>query len=201
MSLIFAGFVALTILALTPGPDMAVATKVTLSQGVRAGVIASLGICTGVLAWGAVTVAGLAALIHTWETGFTIVRWLGAAYLVWLGINSLRTPKHIDSSQSAGVGRSAYKAGLISNLLNPKIAIFYSSLLPQFVPAGYSPAVVMSGLILGHWFVSVVWLIIYVNGIGKISAWMNRPRISRAMSAATGSILIGFGVRVALTPT
>ena len=200
MSLILAGVLALTILALTPGPDMAVATKVTLAQGARAGVIASLGICTGVLAWGAVTVAGLSALIHAWETGFTIVRWLGAGYLVWLGISALRTPAHSATAQSGEVGRSAYKAGLISNLLNPKIAIFYSSLLPQFVPAGYSPALVMSGLILAHWVVSLLWLIIYVNGIGKIAEWMNRPRIARTINAVTGGILIGFGVRVALTP-
>lgn len=157
MAVLFASAVlALALLTVLPGPDMAVVTRVALAHGRAGAVRAGLGIVSGLLVWGLLTVAGLAALLAASATAYTVVRLAGAAYLVWLGVQALRsscTGALIDPAQVHGPGTTsatAYRTGLLSNLLNRKIAVFYTGLLPNLVPSGAPHTITLVALVLVH---------------------------------------------------
>ncbi|MCX5196014.1 LysE family translocator [Streptomyces sp. NBC_00249] len=209
----------LALLTLVPGPDMAVVTRRAVSRGRTDGLLTVAGIAGGLLLWGALTVAGLAALLAASAEVYLVVKLAGAAYLCFLGIQSLRRPgggPDADADSGAGAdsgsgsasgggaagGRrgeagSGWRTGLVSNTLNPKIAVFYTGLLPTLAPADLSPAAGMALLVLVHVLLTLAWLGTYVYVLTRARRFFTRPRVRRAMDRVTGVVLIGFGVRVA----
>jgi threonine/homoserine/homoserine lactone efflux protein len=194
----------LTVLTVVPGPDMAVVTKRAVSCGWRDGLRTAGGITAGLLVWGVLTLVGLAAVLAASAVAYTVVKLAGAAYLIVLGVQSLlrsrrgRTGDPAAAEGAAPAG-SPWRTGLVSNLFNPKIAVFYTGLLPTLAPAGLSPHAGMALLVLLHAAITVVWLGGYVMLLAKARAFFERPAVRRALDRVTGVVLIGFGVKVATT--
>jgi threonine/homoserine/homoserine lactone efflux protein len=189
----FFGVSALVIV--TPGQDTALTIRNTLRGGRRGGVLTALGVATGQCGWALATSAGLAALLVASEPVFHAIRWFGAAYLIFLGLQSLaravrgREAAHGRSRRA----RSSYRQGLVSNLGNPKMAVFFSSLLPQF---GHTFAGL---LVLGFVFaaMTLTWLSTYAFAVAKAGDVLRRPAIRRAVDALVGAVLVAFGARLA----
>ncbi|MFG2338868.1 LysE family translocator [Streptomyces yangpuensis] len=208
----------LALLTLVPGPDMAIVTRRAVTRGRGDGLRTVAGIAVGLLVWGALTVAGLAALLAASAEVYLVVKIAGAAYLCLLGLRSLLRPGAepsggaADGAGEAGVGAAgvgaagvgaaaggAWRTGLVANVLNPKIAVFYTGLLPALTPPGLRPAVGMALLVLVHVLLTVVWLGTYVYVLSRARRFFARPRVRRGLDRVTGMVLIGFGVRVATT--
>ncbi|MFG2387711.1 LysE family translocator [Streptomyces lavendulae] len=192
----------LALLTLVPGPDMAIVTRRAVSRGRADGLRTVGGIAAGLLLWGALTVAGLAALLAASAEVYLVVKLAGAAYLCFLGVQSLRRPGggpegDPNGTRSDGGSGSAWRTGLVSNALNPKIAVFYTGLLPTLAPQGLRPAAGMALLVLVHVLLTLLWLSAYVYVLSHARRFFTRPRVRRAMDRVTGVVLIGFGVRVA----
>lgn len=196
-----AAVLALALLTLLPGPDLAVVTRLALSHGRAEAFRGSFGIVSGLLVWGLLTVAGLAALLAASPTAYTVVTFAGAAYLVVLGVQAIwqsRTIRETTAATSAPGVAKGFRTGFVSNLLNPKIAVFYTSLLPNLVPAGAPTAVTLVGLVLVHALLSSAWLTLYAALLLRAAGVLQRPSTRQALERVTGVVLIGFGVRVAL---
>jgi threonine/homoserine/homoserine lactone efflux protein len=189
------------ILVITPGVDMALVTKNALLHGRAAAQATALGINVGIFFWTIAAAAGLAAVIAASATAFTAIKLVGACYLVVIGVRALLASRHAAASSST-VRRpvstaAAFRQGLTSNLLNPKIAVFFTSLLPQFVDAGQ--ANVRDLLILGALFnaMGVVWLLVYAAIAARGRDVLRRPRVRRAFDRLSGVALIALGARLA----
>ncbi|MFD6968500.1 LysE family translocator [Streptomyces sp. NPDC059949] len=200
----------LALLTLVPGPDMAIVTKRAVTRGRGDGLRTVAGIAVGLLIWGALTVAGLAALLAASAEVYLVVKLAGAAYLCWLGIRSLYRPGAEPADERPEAGGSApgrpksgrggaWRTGLVANVLNPKIAVFYTGLLPALAPPDLGPALGMGLLVLVHVLLTVVWLGTYVYVLSRARRFFAQPRVRRALDRTTGVVLIGFGVRVATT--
>ncbi|MFD8414244.1 MULTISPECIES: LysE family translocator [unclassified Streptomyces] len=203
----------LALLTLVPGPDMAIVTRRAVARGRADGLRTVAGITVGLLLWGVLTVAGLAGLLAASAEVYLAVKLAGAAYLCFLGIQSLRRPGAVPAPEGPGTedagtedpgvraeGAGAWRTGLVSNALNPKIAVFYTGLLPALTPSGLRPAAGMALLVLVHLLLTVAWLGTYVYVLSRARRFFGRPRVSRALDRVTGVVLIGFGIRVATTP-
>ncbi|MFF4318287.1 LysE family translocator [Streptomyces sp. NPDC001568] len=194
----------LALLTVVPGPDMAIVTRRAVSRGRADGLRTVGGIAVGLLLWGALTVAGLAALLAASAEVYLVVKLAGAAYLCFLGIQSLRRPPGAGEEVPGHGGdgsAGAWRTGLIANVLNPKIAVFYTGLLPSLAPEGLPPAAGMALLVLVHVVLTMVWLSTYVYVLSRARRFFARPRVRRTMDRVTGIVLIGFGVRVATSAT
>jgi RhtB (resistance to homoserine/threonine) family protein len=199
----FVGIAALVIVA--PGPDTVVVTKNALLYGRRAALATSLGVNTGLLIWTLAAALGVAAVVRESAVAFTVLKLVGAVYLVWLGFQALRAARRHaapdalhTTGQNPRVGALlGYRQGLLSNLGNPKIAVFFTGLLPQFVSPG--KPVLEPFLLLGGLFVlmTVVWLCGYALVAARASALLGRPRVRAALDRVTGVVLVGLGVRLA----
>lgn len=197
----------LAVLTVVPGPDMAVVTKRAVAGGWQDGLRTVGGITAGLLIWGVLTVIGLAAVLAASATAYTVVKLVGAAYLVFLGARSLfhgvRGRSGAGTSTPAPTSRhstgSPWRTGLVSNVLNPKIAVFYTGLLPTLAPAGLAPDAGMALMVLLHAALTVGWLSSYVLLLAKARTFFAKPAVRRIMDRATGLVLIGFGVTVATT--
>lgn len=190
-------------LTMVPGPDMAVVTKRAVASGRQDGLRTMAGITTGLLVWGVLAVAGLAAVLAASAAAYTVVKIAGSGYLVVLGAQALlqsrrgRTP-----APTADVARprgNPWRTGLVGNLLNPKIAVFYTGLLPTLAPAGLPPHTGMALLVLVHAVLTAVWLGGYVLLLSRARGLFERPAVRRAMDRVTGAVLIGFGLKMATT--
>ncbi len=190
-----------TIITITPGPDLALVTRVVVAQGRAAGWRTSLGVVSGHLLWGIGSALGIAALISTSTVLYTLLRLVGGAYLVWLGLHALMSRAPVRSAPTAPQATSApgalgpYRQGLVNDLLNPKIGAFYTTLLPQFAAPGQP--VVLSSLELAATMALIVaiWLIIYVAVLATVGGFY-RPTVQRALERFIGVVLIGLGVHL-----
>ncbi len=200
---IFLGIAAVVIVV--PGPDTAIVTKNALLHGRRAALGTALGVEAGLAVWTVASAFGVASLVRASDTAFTALKLIGAAYLVWLGVQALRAagrraadPVEEPGRSAALDGRRGFRQGLISDLANPKIGAFFTGLLPQFAGPGHP--VLLPFLALGGLFVlmTVVWLCGYALVAVKASAVLRRPRVRAWIDRLSGVILIGFGVRLAL---
>jgi len=201
----FLPFLAISILLiLIPGPDTAIVTKNALLGGRRAGVFAALGVTMGLTVWTIAAALGIAALLQASAVAFLVLKIAGAIYLIWIGIQMLRARDLVAAATSAGHGVAppnghgkALRQGLLSDLSNPKIAVFFTSFLPQFVHTTGSPFVPL--LALGGIFavLTLVWLATYGAVVGHASDFIRRPRVRKSLDRFTGIVLIGFGVRLA----
>jgi threonine/homoserine/homoserine lactone efflux protein len=185
------------LLTITPGVDMALVTRTALERGPRAARHTAAGICTGLLVWAALSAVGVAALLATSAEVYTVLRLAGAAYLIYLGVQGLLRaagPDHVEAPRMQG---SPFRQGLTTNLLNPKIAVFYTTVLPQFIGPG-DPVLTTSLLLASiHAGLGLVWLSAYGSVVARAGDVLRRGRARRALDAASGAVLIGHGVRLA----
>jgi threonine/homoserine/homoserine lactone efflux protein len=184
----FAGLAALVIV--TPGPDTALTVRNTLAGGRVNGVRTALGVATGQAVWTLAASAGVAALVAASQPLFTAVRIAGAAYLVWLGLVTVRGRGDVELFASRGSG---YRQGLLSNLGNPKMVVFFTSLLPQF-GTGFAA---LAALGLAFCAMTLVWLSLYAVAVARAGRVLLRARVRRALDALTGTVLVAFGLRLA----
>jgi len=210
------GFLVLSaIVILTPGPDTMLTLRNSLAGGRRGGWFTAIGVVTGQLIWTLATSAGLAALLVASRPAFFAVKIAGAIYLAWLGIGSLirairPAPDNSLTSSASGGHPSAqaqksstfrnpvaFRQGLWSNLENPKMAIFFPSLLPQFAPG--TGGTFASLLVLGLIFVLLTlgWLGLYSIAVARAGDFLRAGRVRRILDGSTGLALVGFGIRLA----
>jgi threonine/homoserine/homoserine lactone efflux protein len=197
-----AAFLGVAVLVIvTPGPDTAITIRSTLLGGRIGGVMTAFGVIAGQACWTLAASAGIAALLVASEPAFLAVKFAGAAYLVYLGVQALlaairREPPPGPQPRRAGPALppgKAFRQGLISDLGNPKMAAFFTSLLPQF---GSS----FSGMLaLGLTFCALtwLWLALYATAVAKMQETLRRPRVRRTMEAITGTVLVALGIRIA----
>jgi RhtB (resistance to homoserine/threonine) family protein len=193
------------LLIVVPGPDTALVTKNALLHGRSAALGTSLGVTMGLVVWTVATALGLAAVVRASAIAFTALKIVGAAYLIWLGVQALLAARHQRAPAVGGspvrarhlAGRGGFRQGLASDLANPKIAVLFTSLLPQFV-AARTPTL-MPFLLLGAIFVTMtlLWLLGYSLLAVKASSTLQRPAVARALERFTGVVLIGLGLRLA----
>jgi threonine/homoserine/homoserine lactone efflux protein len=194
-----------TIVIVTPGPDTAVTVRNTLLYGRLAGILTALGISTGQAVWALATSFGVVALLVASEFLFLAVKYAGAAYLIYLGLHAVigawRGGDGRDTLIEAGAARlrpgRAFLQGLMSDLGNPKMAIFFASLLPQFAPPGEGLFAALMTLGLVFSLMTFLWLAAYALVIAKAGEVLRRPTIRRWIEAVTGTLLVALGVRIA----
>jgi RhtB (resistance to homoserine/threonine) family protein len=192
------------VVVVTPGVDMALVTKNALLHGRRAALATAWGINTGIVLWTAAAALGVAAVVRESAAAFTVVKLAGAAYLVYLGVQALRAARRraptspLSASPAASLGaRGAFRQGLVSNLLNPKIAVFFTSVLPQFIDNGESalPKLLLLGALFSA--IGLAWLTAYAIATARGRAILQRTRVKAALDSLSGIVLIGLGVRLA----
>ena len=190
------------VVVVTPGVDMALVTKNALLHGRRTALATAVGINVGILFWTTAAALGLAAVIAHSTTAFTVIKLAGALYLVYLGLQVLRASRRRPRMSAAPATRApldnrvASRQGLVSNLLNPKIAVFFTSLLPQFVGTHRAGADL---LLLGALFnaMGLVWLLSYALLAARGRKVLGRPAVKRILDRVSGLLLIGLGIRIA----
>ncbi|MFF7842514.1 LysE family translocator [Streptomyces ossamyceticus] len=190
----------LALVTVVPGPDMAVVTQHAIASGRREAARVAAGVATGLLVWGVFCVVGLAAVLAASAEAYAVVKLLGAAYLLLLGARALFGARHgvplKASRRTTGVG-NGYWTGLATNVLNPKIAVFYVGLLPSLAPGGLPAAAGMGLLVLVHAVLSLSWLAGVAHAVSSARSFFEGPRVRVALERVTGVVLIGFGLRVA----
>jgi threonine/homoserine/homoserine lactone efflux protein len=193
------------LLNVTPGNDMLYVASRSAGQGVRAGIISSLGIMTGCLVHLAAAAAGLSAILASSATAFSIIKYAGACYLVYLGLKAILSKKTSGllpaEKPAASSGRRIFLQGVLTNVLNPKVALFFLAFLPQFIDVREKHAT-EAIVLLGAWFDvggTIVNILVAVL-FGRIGDWMRRnPRWLKVQEKITGFVLIGLGIKVAFT--
>lgn len=198
----FLGVAALVIV--TPGPDTALTIRNTLLGGRSGGVSTAFGVVTGQAVWALATSVGVAALLVASEPAFMALKLVGAAYLIYLGLQALHgafrkrgvhAPAEVSGGQLAPI--AAYRQGVVSNLGNPKMAAFFSSLLPQFAPGGEASFWGLLALGLLFCAMTLVWLTAYALAVAKAGDLFRRAKVRRAIEGLTGALLVALGLRLA----
>jgi threonine/homoserine/homoserine lactone efflux protein len=206
IQLVLLFIVAAGLLTITPGADTAMVLRTSTSCGPRDGVAASVGICLGLLVWGMSSAFGLTALLAASERAFNIVKWMGAAYLVYLGIKLLARPRTSMSVDTASSGRpatgsrnkGAFYRGFLSNILNPKVGVFYVTFLPQFIPHGINVAgfsLLLAGI---HVLITMAWFALLIALTVPLGRFLTQPRVVRNLDRLTGCVFVGFGLKLAV---
>lgn len=190
---------AAVLIILLPGPDTLVVVRSIVRGGRARGLATAGGILVGLTVWVGAAALGLAALLRASEIGYDVLRFAGAAYLIWLGVQSIRlrnTARVETDDTRRGLTGTGFTAGLVTNLLNPKVGVFFVTFLPAFVPHGAS--VGLTSLLFGAIFIGLT--LVYFGALlavaARITTWMNRPTTRRRLDAVTGTVLIGFGIRL-----
>lgn len=202
----FTGIAA--ILTVTPGADTMLVMRNVLARGQGAGLLTTLGVCCGLFFHASLSALGLSFILLRSAAAFEAVKWAGACYLVFLGGQSLRRALRRGPATTVEAGGivaerrgerwRSLTEGLLTNVLNPKVAIFYIAFLPQFVGPG-DPVLAKSVALAGiHAALGVVWLSLVTVFIGRMRALLTRPRVRRVVEATTGAVLIAFGARLAM---
>ena len=182
------------LLTMTPGLDTALVLRTAAVEGRRRALLAGLGICLGCLLWGILASAGLGALASLSRPGFTALRLLGALYLLYLGVRMLVAPGSFEPNGEPGREKGGwFLRGLLTNLLNPKVGIFYMTFLPQFVPRGVRVAPFSMLLATIHAFEGILWFLLLASATDLLSAWLKKPGIREAVDRVTGTLLVLFG--------
>ena len=194
--------VAAILFTITPGLDTAMVLRTAAVEGPKRAALAGAGIIAGCLVWGGAVAVGLGALLAASNLAFTALKWAGAAYLVWLGLHLILKPRSsfdVKAGASPSGGDAAWlRRGLMTNLLNPKIGVFYVSFLPQFLPAGVAPAPFIFLLAAIHGALSVFWFAGLIAATRPIAGALKKAGVVRWLDRITGGVFLGFGVRLAL---
>ncbi|ROP40855.1 LysE family translocator [Saccharothrix texasensis] len=193
--------VAAVLLTITPGLDTMMLLRMVLGGGRRAGVVGGFGTTLGCLVWGAASIAGLTALLVASQLAYDVVRYAGAAYLLWLGGSALWKSTRGAVERPADVlvitPAQALRTGFTTNLLNPKIGVFYLSLLPQFLPSDQASAGWGALLVGVHVTIGQVWQLVVVWLAGRAVVVLAKPAVRRWTERLTASVLVGFGLKMA----
>ncbi|MBN9107020.1 MAG: LysE family translocator [Propionibacteriaceae bacterium] len=201
-SLLSFGLLA-TVLAITPGLDTVFVLRQALRSGRGTAFAAAAGVCAGTLVWGVAAAAGVAALFVASEVAFTALRWAGIAYLCWLGLAYLRSAWRGDAVSSDIVtdaqppARAAAK-GLLTNLTNPKVAVFYLTVLPLFLPAGDPPALAGAMLAALHALVGMAWFVVVILAAQAVRGFLSSRRGARVTDGVAGLAMLGFAAALGL---
>jgi threonine/homoserine/homoserine lactone efflux protein len=200
--LAFLGVSALVIC--TPGPDTALTVRNSIVGGRRAGVFTAAGIAAGQLVWTVAASLGIAGLLQASQPAFTALKIAGAAYLIFLGVQSILGAirgRHGKHERPIGLPelapRRAMRQGFLSNLANPKMAAFFLSLLPQFVPVASGRIAALLPLGLVFCLMTFGWLSLYAAVLDKVGPFLQRSRVRRSLDAVTGTVLVALGLRLA----
>lgn len=197
--------IAITILTLTPGLDTALVLRNTTRSGVKDGCVTSLGICLGLFVHATFSAIGVSALLLQSAQLFQAVKMVGAAYLIWLGLSTFvsllkekkgMTLKEITLS-SFNANRSL-REGFLSNVLNPKTAVFYLAFLPQFIDAKYSIFIQSLTMAAIHFIIAMLWQCGLAALLGKAQQMLKSPTFMRWMEGATGTVLLFLGIKLLL---
>ena len=205
IQLILLFIAAATLLTITPGVDTAMVLRTSTSCGPRDGAAASVGICLGLLVWGMSAAFGLTALLAASALAFDILKWVGAAYLVYLGIKLITRPRNsmiadrtpFDSPAKSKGNRGAFYKGFLSNILNPKVGVFYVTFLPQFIPHGVNVAGFSLMLACIHVLITLAWFSLLIALTVPLGRFLAKPKVVRNLDRLTGCVFVGFGLRLA----
>lgn len=207
--LAFCGVAA--ILVITPGPDMALVARNALVSGRSAVPATTLGICAGILVHALAASIGLSALLRASGTAYAVVKLLGGAYLVWLGVQAWRAsmrdggPGAVDDAGADWMlgparrfeGGSAFRQGFVSNVLNPKLIVFFVSVLPGFASGGASFFAQVLVLTAAFEALTLAWLLSYGVAVARAGEAMRAARVRKALERVTGTVLVALGLRIA----
>jgi threonine/homoserine/homoserine lactone efflux protein len=194
------------VVIMTPGPDTALTIRNTLLAGARGGVFTAIGVAAGQIIWALAASAGVVALLVASAPVFEVLRLAGAAYLVWIGVQTLYSASRPGTTTPHAGGKSvgrrlgsigAFRQGIINDLANPKMAAFFASLFPQFVPEASASfaALMLLGLVFSG--MTLAWLVAYAFAVAKAGDILRRRGIRRAIEGVTGAVLVAFGLRLA----
>lgn len=202
LTLFIAFVAAAAVLTLTPGLDTAMVLRASLSSNRKTALNAAVGIVLGCLAWGVAVSLGLGAILRASEALYVAVKLAGAGYLIYLGLGLLLKPRE---RLAAGVKKlslqsgEAFRQGLVTNILNPKIGVFYVSFIPQFIPADAHVALYSLFLAAVHAALSMLWFVVLIVAAGRLSLWINSPKTVSRLDRLTGGVFIGFGLKLAFS--
>lgn len=192
---------AASLLTITPGLDTALVLRTGAVEGRRQAVMAALGIGLGCVVWGMAVGAGLGALLAASRLAYDLLRWAGALYLLVLGLRMLVSPRRsLDLRSAAEPGQQGTNwlvRGLLTNLLNPKIGVFYVSFLPQFIPAGGDVLTWSVGLTAIHCLLGLAWFAALLFAAGPLFTRLQSPAVLARLDRLTGLLFVGFGLRLA----
>lgn len=202
LSALIAFSAAAALLTITPGLDTALVLRTAAVEGPKRAALAAAGIVLGCLAWGAAVALGLGVLLAASTLAFTILKWAGAAYLVWLGLGLLFKPRQrFDLSAPAAPAGGDFawmRRGLLTNLLNPKVGVFYVSFLPQFLPKAAPAGPFIFLLAALHAAMGLAWFAALIAATRPLAGVLQRAAVVRWLDRATGGVFLAFGVRLAL---
>jgi threonine/homoserine/homoserine lactone efflux protein len=195
--------IAAGLLTIAPGLDTALVLRTAAAEGQRDATLAGLGIVLGCLTWGAAVAFGLGALLAASELAFTVLKWAGALYLVWLGVNLILRPRsqfalELPDEARSPSSRNWLGRGYFTNLLNPKVGVFYVSFLPQFLPAHVPAGPFIFLLAALHALMGAVWFGLLIVATRPIARTLKRPSVVRRLDRLTGVVFVSFGVKLAL---
>ena len=192
------------LLTITPGLDTALVLRTAAAEGPRRAMLAAAGIALGCLAWGVLVGAGLGALLAASALAYDVLRWAGALYLLTLGIKLIRAPRRslelaLSDDELPGKAQPNWLLrGFLTNMLNPKIGVFYVSFLPQFIPAGSSVlgwSVLLASI---HNVLGLIWFGALVAATRPVLGALQKPGVMAWLNRLTGILFIGFGLKLAL---
>lgn len=190
---------AATLLTLTPGLDTALILRTAATDGSRRAFHAALGIDLGCFVWGTLVAFGLGALLAVSEVAYALLKYCGAAYLCWLGAQMLLHPRSRFDEGAKATGSSSFLRGLLGNILNPKMGIFYVSFLPQFIPAGHSPLLWTFLLVGIHVLLGTLWSLTLISATRFAAGILTKPGVVPWMDRATGGLFLLFALRLAVS--
>jgi threonine/homoserine/homoserine lactone efflux protein len=191
------------LLTITPGLDTALVLRTAAVEGPRRAGLAALGVVGGCLAWGAAAALGLGALLQASTLAFTALKWIGAAYLVWLGIGLILKPRDkfeltTNGATPAMSDTQWMRRGFLGNLLNPKVGVFYVSFLPQFLAKGAPAGPFLFLLAAIHAVMGVAWFALLIGATRPIAGALKKAAVVRWLDRLTGGVFLGFGLKLAL---
>jgi RhtB (resistance to homoserine/threonine) family protein len=195
--------IAITILTLTPGLDTALVIKNTSRSGSKDGYVTSLGICCGLFVHATFSAIGISAILLQSAQLFQVMKWAGALYLIWLGFNSIRTTlkgsnmQEVNSCESAAFScRRSLREGFLSNVLNPKTALFYLAFLPQFIAPQHSPFIQSLMMAALHFLIAMLWQCSLAALVNSAQKTLHNSSLMTWMEGVTGMVLIAFGIKL-----
>ena len=204
--LAFAVFAA--VLTVTPGLDTLLVLRTAAVAGRRPALAAGLGIGLGCVCWAVASALGITAVLGASRVAFDVLRLAGAAYLCWLGVRLLWRRRGLDASDvseastvdiapAAATPGAAFRTGLTTNLLNPKVGVFYLSVLPQFLPDGVAPLIASTALAAVHVVEGLLWFTVIVLAVHRAAHVLARPAVKRWLDRLTGLVFVALGARLA----
>lgn len=198
---ILAFVIVAALLTITPGLDTALVLRTAAVEGVRHAGFAAMGIAAGCLAWGVAVALGVGALSLTSPAAFTALKWIGAAYLFWLGAKLLVRPRQLfdlgGNDHSPASATAWMRRGFLTNILNPKVGVFYVSFLPQFLAPGVPPSAFLLMLAAIHASLGCLWFALLIAATKPLSRHLRKAGVVAWLDRITGGIFVAFGLRLA----